>query len=98
MVVDRNNTIDKFREAMQQLQTSNQELRDALQLETKKPIGTPLEVIDYQKMFAETKTFTKTIDLEFRKLDVQQALQHVLYLCTYMPDSFMARGGTNAIM
>jgi dynactin 1 len=94
MVADRNNTIEKFREVVQQLQTSNQDLRESLQRETKKPIGAPPEVIDYQKMFTETKTFTKTIDLELRKLDVQQALQHVQYLCTYMPDSFMARGGS----
>ena len=93
MVADRNATIDKFRQVVQQLQDSNQKLRDDLQRETNKPVGAPPEVIDYQKMFTETKTFTKTIDLELRKLDVQQALQHVTYLCNYMPDSFMARGG-----
>ncbi|XP_046459759.1 dynactin subunit 1-like [Daphnia pulex] len=75
------------------MQESNNQLREALQRETNKPVGEPPEVIDYQKMFTETKTFSKTIDLELRKLDVQQALQHVSYLCTYMPDSFMARGG-----
>jgi len=79
------------------MQESNNQLREALQRETNKPVGEPPEVIDYQKMFTETKTFTKTIDLELRKLDVQQALQHVSYLCTYMPDSFMARGGNFVI-
>lgn len=93
MVADRNGTIDKFREVVQQMQQSNLQLREALERETNKPVGAPPEVIDYQKMFTETKTFTKTIDLELRKLDVQQALQHVSYLCTYMPDSFMGRGG-----
>jgi len=93
VVADRNATIDKFRQVVQQLQDSNQKLRDDLQRETNKPVGAPAEVIDYQKMFSETKTFTKTIDLELRKLEVQQALQHVNYLCNYMPDSFMARGG-----
>lgn len=97
MVADRNGTIDKFREVVQQMQQSNLQLREALQRETNKPVGAPPEVIDYQKMFTETKTFTKTIDLELRKLDVQQALQHVSYLCTYMPDSFMARGGNHFI-
>ena len=93
-VADRNATIEKFREAVQKLQEANGQLREALQRETDKPVGgLPAEVLDYQKMFAETKTFTKTIDLELRKLDVQQALQHVNYLCAYMPDSFMARGG-----
>jgi dynactin 1 len=93
MVADRNATIEKFREVVQQLQESNRKFRESLERETNKPVGTPAEVIDYQKMFTETKTFTKTIDLELRKLDVQQALQHVTYLCTYMPESFMARGG-----
>ena len=95
MVADRNATIEKFREVVQQLQESNRQFRESLERETNKPVGTPAEVIDYQKMFTETKTFTKTIDLELRKLDVQQALQHVTYLCTYMPDSFMARGGNH---
>lgn len=98
MVADRNGTIEKFREVVQQLQESNHQLRESLQRETNKPVGAPPEVIDYQKMFTETKTFTKTIDLELRKLDVQQALQHVSYLCTYMPDSFMARGGNFIIL
>jgi len=93
MVADRNSTIEKFREVVQQLQNSHQELREALQRETNKPVGAPPEMIDYQKMFSETKTFTKAIDLELRKLEVQQALQNVQYLCMYMPDSFMARGG-----
>jgi dynactin 1 len=97
MVADRNGTIEKFREVVQKMQESNYQLREALQRETNKPVGAPPEVIDYQKMFTETKTFTKTIDLELRKLDVQQALQHVSYLCTYMPDSFMARGGNFVI-
>ena len=78
---------------VQQLQTGNEQLRESLQRETNKPVGAPLDVIDYKKMFTETKTFTKTIDLELRKLDVQQALQHVQYLCSYMPESFMSRGG-----
>ena len=95
MVADHKTTIDKFRQVVQQLQDSNQKLRDDLQRETNRPVGAPPEVIDYQKMFTETKTFTKTIDLELRKLDVQQALQHVTYLCNYMPESFMSRGGNN---
>lgn len=97
MVADRNSTIEKFREVVQQLQNSHQELREALQRETNKPVGAPPEMIDYQKMFSETKTFTKAIDLELRKLEVQQALQNVQYLCMYMPDSFMARGGMDGL-
>jgi dynactin 1 len=51
---------------VQKMQESNDQLREALQRETNKPVGAPPEVIDYQKMFTETKTFTKTIDLQLR--------------------------------
>ena len=47
----------------------------------------------FQKMFAETKAHTKAIDLELRRIDVQQSNQHVQYLAAYMPDTFMNRGG-----
>jgi hypothetical protein len=45
-------------------------------------------------MFAESKAHTKAIDLELRRIDVQQSNQHVQYLAAYMPDTFMSRGGT----
>nr|CAD7568248.1 unnamed protein product [Timema californicum] len=45
-----------------------------------------------EKMFAETKAHTRAIDLELRRIDVQQSNQHVQYLAAYMPESFMARG------
>ena len=35
----------------------------------------------------------QAIDMELRKLDVTQANQHVKLLCTFMPDSFLRRGG-----
>lgn len=44
-------------------------------------------------MFAESKAHTKAIDLELRRIDVQQSNQHVQYLAAYMPDTFMSRGG-----
>ena len=31
--------------------------------------------------------------MELRKLDVTQANQHVQYLCSFMPDSYVRRGG-----
>lgn len=44
-------------------------------------------------MFAESKAHTRAIDLELRRIDVQQSNQHVQYLAAYMPDTFMSRGG-----
>jgi len=48
-----------------------------------------------KKMFAETKAHARAIDLELRHMEVQQAQQHVQYLVSYMPDSFLSRGGDN---
>lgn len=44
-------------------------------------------------MFAESKAHTRAIDLELRRIDVQQSNQHVQYMAAYMPDTFMSRGG-----
>lgn len=44
-------------------------------------------------MFAETKAHARAIDLELRRMEVQQSQLHVQYLAAYMPDSFMNRGG-----
>ena len=49
-------------------------------------------------MFTETKAHSKAIDLELRKLEVQQANQHVSYLTQYLPDNFMSRGGKYSII
>jgi dynactin 1 len=43
-------------------------------------------------MIADSKAHTKAIDLELRRIDVQQANQHVHFLVSFMPDSFLARG------
>ena len=45
-------------------------------------------------MFAENKAHTKAIDLELRRVDLQQLQQHIKYLTAFMPDTFLNRGGT----
>ncbi|XP_042867883.1 dynactin subunit 1-like isoform X4 [Penaeus japonicus] len=93
IIVDQEATIKKFRELVQKQQEQNIELRQALEKETNKPIATPSEIIDFKKMFIETKAHSKAIDMELRQLEVAQANQHVAYLTQYMPDNFMTRGG-----
>ncbi|XP_066951382.1 dynactin subunit 1 isoform X5 [Macrobrachium rosenbergii] len=93
IIVDQDTTIKKFRELVQKQQEQNLDLRHSLEKETNKPIGTPSEIIDFKKMFTETKAHSKAIDMELRRLEVAQANQHVCYLSQYMPDNFMARGG-----
>ncbi|XP_069184912.1 dynactin subunit 1 isoform X4 [Procambarus clarkii] len=93
VIVDQDTTIRKFRELVQKQQEQNLDLRHSLEKETNKPIGTPSEIIDFKKMFTETKAHSKAIDMELRRLEVAQANQHVSYLTQYMPDNFMTRGG-----
>ncbi|PSN47807.1 Dynactin subunit 1 [Blattella germanica] len=91
-LADREITIAKFRELVQQLQEQSQELQQRLERESSKPVSALPEILDFKKMFAETKAHTKAIDLELRRIDVQQSNQHVQYLAAYMPDTFMNRG------
>ena len=94
VIADHEATIHKFRDLVNQVQDQNAELRNAM--ENKKPDSTSaMEMIDFKKMMTDTKAFSKSIDMELRKCEVDQANLHVKYLNSYMSDSFMARGGDN---
>jgi len=97
VILDHENTINKFRAFVQQVQEQNRELKDALEKETSKPVtgamGVSHEMLDFKKMFAETKAHAKAIDVELRKSEIQEAVSHVKYLMAYMSDTFTARGG-----
>lgn len=92
-IADREATINKFRVLVQQLQEQSLNLQQQLEKETSAPVKSLPEIADFKKMFTETKAHTKAIDLELRRVDVQQLQQHIKYLSAYMPDSFMNRGG-----
>ncbi|KAJ8931890.1 hypothetical protein NQ314_015159 [Rhamnusium bicolor] len=92
-IADREQTISKFRQLVQQLQEQSLDLQHRLEKETSKPVSALPEIMDFKKMFTETKAHTKAIDLELRRVDIQQLQQHIKYLTSYMPDSFMNRGG-----
>ncbi|CAH1170858.1 unnamed protein product [Phaedon cochleariae] len=92
-IADREQTISKFRQLVHQLQEQSLDLQHRLETETSKPVSALPEIIDFKKMFTETKAHTKAIDLELRRIDIQQLQQHIKYLSSYMPDSFMNRGG-----
>ena len=97
VILDHENTIAKFRGFVQQVQEQNRSLREALEKETSKPVSGPMgvshEMLDFKKMFAETKAHAKAIDVELRKCEVTEAVTHVKYLMAYMADTFVARGG-----
>lgn len=93
MIADRESTIGKFRELVQKLQEQSLDLKQRLETESNKPVSALPEILDFKKMFTDSKAHTKAIDLELRRLDVQQLQQHIKYLTAFMPDTFINRGG-----
>jgi dynactin 1 len=58
VIADHESTIHKFRDLVNKVQDQNAELRSAL--EKKKPDATSaMEMIDFKKMLADTKAFSK---------------------------------------
>merc|ERR1719209_932119 len=55
VILDHENTINKFRSFVQQVQDQNRDLKDALEKETSKPVsgtmGVSHEMLDFKKMF-----------------------------------------------
>ncbi|XP_058447001.1 dynactin subunit 1 isoform X2 [Malaya genurostris] len=93
-IIDRDQTILKFRELVQRLNDQCQELREKLNQESNKIVkDTISETIDFKQMFAESKAFTRAIDLQLRQIELTQANEHAKYLTAFMPEVFMARGG-----
>ncbi|XP_065173982.1 dynactin subunit 1 isoform X2 [Atheta coriaria] len=92
-IADRESTINKFRDLVQKLREQSLDLQNRLESESSKPVSALPEIMDFKKMFTETKAHTKAIDLELRRVDVQQLQQHIRYLTAFMPDNFMNRGG-----
>jgi len=95
IILDHENTINKFRAFVTQVQEQNKDLREQLEKETQKPVVgqvTP-EMMDFKKMFSETKAHAKAIDVELKRSELKEAMNHVHYLTSYMGDHFTARGG-----
>lgn len=49
--------------------------------------------IDFKQMFAESRAYTRAIDLQLRQIELSQATEHVQMLISFMPSTFMNRGG-----
>lgn len=94
-VLDRDQTIFKFRELVQRLNEQTQELREKLNQESQNTGKETriTETIDFKQVFAESKAHTRAIDLQIRKIELTQVNEHIKYLLAYMPETFMARGG-----
>ncbi|XP_015111806.1 dynactin subunit 1 isoform X2 [Diachasma alloeum] len=102
-LADREMTITKFRELTNQLQEQCLQLQNRVQsTESSQSGGTEqqlAEILDFQKTFAESRAQTKAVDLELRRLDADEARNHVKYLLSFMPPAFLTRGNDHdAIM
>lgn len=92
-IADYEATISKFRELVSSQQDTIRDMRSR-QVESEQKTETPtMEVFDFKAKFAESKAYAKTIDMELRKLEVQQANYQVSLLQSFMPNSFSNRGG-----
>ncbi|EDV96654.1 dynactin subunit 1 [Drosophila grimshawi] len=97
-IYDRDQTITKFRELVQKLNEQLIELRERSSNNDLKSLQDPslklaTETIDYKQMFAESKAYTRAIDVQLRQIELSQANEHVHMLTAFMPESFMNRGG-----
>ncbi|XP_055377619.1 dynactin subunit 1 isoform X3 [Condylostylus longicornis] len=96
-VVDRDQTILKFRELVQKLNDQIVEMREKVTQNNENNKLSPTknsiaETIDFKQMFAESKAFTRAIDVQLRQIDLSQANEHIRMFTAYMPDTFMNRG------
>lgn len=96
-ILDRDQTIVKFRELVQKLNDQNAELRDraASNEPIKQNSAAIAEAIDFKQVFAESKAHTRAIDLQLRQIELKQSNEHVRMLTAFMPETFLARGGDN---
>lgn len=91
-IVDRDQTIIKFRELVQKLNDQMIEMRERNETSTKPVKENIADTIDFKQMFAESKAFTRAIDLQLRQIEINQAQEHCRLLSAYMPETFLARG------
>ncbi|XP_077083523.1 dynactin subunit 1a isoform X2 [Siphateles boraxobius] len=91
-VADYQHTISKYRELTTHLQEVNRELtnQQSSSAELHQPAA---ELFDFKIKFAETKAYAKAIEMELRKMEVNQANRQVSLLTSFMPESFLRHGG-----
>ncbi|XP_075711603.1 dynactin subunit 1 isoform X2 [Rhinoderma darwinii] len=92
-VADYQQTIKKYRDLTAHLQEMNRELHNQQEASVEKEQQPSPEMFDFKIKFAETKAHAKAIEMELRKMEVNQANRHVSLLTSFMPDSFLRHGG-----
>lgn len=97
-VLDHEQTILKFRQLTNKYQAQIQDMKDKLlildaeekqQQQSEKNGNVPSHVL----MQSQTKAWAEIVESELRKLELENALQHVRYLRSFLPDNFAKSGG-----
>lgn len=96
VIVDLQQTVEKFRELVKNQQSSIMELKQ--KEESQKGQGLEehseaLHSLSRQLQATTMKAHSRTIEFELRKLEAQQASEHIKLLKSFMPNSFLAGGG-----
>ncbi|KAI2663123.1 Dynactin subunit 1 [Labeo rohita] len=92
-VADYQQTISKYRELTTHLQEVNRELTNQQSSSAEQVQQPAAELFDFKIKFAETKAYAKAIEMELRKMEVNQANRQVSLLTSFMPESFLRHGG-----
>lgn len=92
-LADLEQTIQKFRTLTETIKEHNQDLVQQLEKATNRAIVPQTDLYDFKIKFAETRAHTKAVEMELRRIEVQQANQHINYLRAFMPDEFLNVGG-----
>lgn len=94
---DHQQTILKFRDLVAKLQENNRAMQVQQEdSEKQKIIDIPSpELLDFKVKAAEFKTFTKTMENDLRKYELEQANEQIKMLHSFMPETFLRRGGDN---
>ncbi|MBN3313923.1 DCTN1 protein, partial [Atractosteus spatula] len=92
-VADYQQTIKKYRELTAHLQEVNRDLMSRQEASVEQQQQPPAEMFDFKIKFAETKAYAKAIEMELRKMEVNQANRQVSLLTSFMPNSFLRHGG-----
>ena len=92
-LADYESTIKKFRDLVANLRQEIQELRTQTDSTKTAQIEQKVENFEFKTRLSDRKAFTRAIDMELRRLEVDQCQKHISFMSKFMPDAFFIRGG-----
>lgn len=92
-LADYESTIKKFRDLVANLREEINELRKQSDSTHSLQIEQKVENFEFKSRLSDRKAFTRAIDMELRRIEVDQCQKHISFLSKFMPDTFFTRGG-----